>query len=77
MADREIKIGLATYTNEAGQQGCYGFQGDTVKVHEDDLERFDELNEQPGGDEPFVPQRVPEEVYASETPAPKKAAPKK
>jgi hypothetical protein len=76
MAEREIKLGLMTYVNEAGDKGCVGFQGETVKVHQDDLERFDELNVQPGGDEPYVPQRVPEEVVAPGG-TEKKAAPKK
>jgi hypothetical protein len=84
MADREVKLGLMTYMNEKGVPGCYGFQGETVKVHEDDLERFDKLNVQPGGDEPFDPRRQQEpmitggpEEEPEEEPAPKKAPAKK
>jgi hypothetical protein len=77
MPEREVKLGLMTYINEAGDKGCYGFQGDTVDVHEDYVEKFDELNVQPGGDEPYVPQREPVETVApggTEKPEPKKAA---
>lgn len=80
MPDREVKLGLMTYQDEAGNKGCIGFQGETVQVHDDDVERFDELNVQPGGDEPYVPQRVPEEVVApggGEKPEPRKATAKK
>ena len=58
MAKRTIKTGIATYVNAKGVVGCYGFQGEEVDVHADDLDRFDSLNEQPGGDEPYEPQRA-------------------
>jgi hypothetical protein len=58
MAKRTVKIGLMTYTNAKGDAGCVGFRGDEVDVHADDVERFDELNENPGGDEPYEPQRA-------------------
>jgi hypothetical protein len=68
MAEREVKLGLMTYMDEQGRAGRIGFQGDTVKVHEDDLARFDELNVQPGGDEPFDPRRRQESMITGEVP---------
>ncbi|ERG63533.1 hypothetical protein L332_03585 [Agrococcus pavilionensis RW1] len=43
MAERTIRTGLGTYLRLDGQWD-YGRQGETVDVHEDDLERFDRLN---------------------------------
>ena len=84
MPDREVKLGLMTYTDEKGNTGQIGYQGDTVKVHPDFLERFDELNVQPGGDEPFQPMRVSNSMFGAVNPEEampeaeaKKAAPKK
>ncbi len=60
MAKRTVKTGLATYVNAKGDAGCIGFQGEEVDVHADDVERFDSLNEQPGGDDPYpAEQRFP------------------
>jgi hypothetical protein len=57
MAKRVIKTGLATYVNGKGLAGCFGYQGDEVDVHADDLERFDELNVQPGVDDDWEPEK--------------------
>lgn len=40
---RTVNLAMALYQN-AKSQTLYGFRGDEVEVHEDDLERFDELN---------------------------------
>ena len=58
MAKRTVKIALMTYQNAKGLGGCIGFRGEEVDVHADDLERFDELNVNPGGDEPWEQERV-------------------
>lgn len=65
MPKRTVKTGLATYRNASGQSGCVAFRGDEVDVHADDVERFDSLNEQPGGDEPFDSGREAVNVYTS------------
>lgn len=65
MPKRTIKTGIGTYTNEKGVVGCFGFQGQEVDVHADDVERFDGLNEQPGGDEPHDPQRASVDMLSS------------
>lgn len=57
MAKRVIKTALATYVNAKGVPGAFGYQGDEVDVHADDLERFDELNHQPGTDDDWEPER--------------------
>lgn len=44
MAKRTIRAGIATYRAADGREGVFGFLGDEVDVHEDDLERFDRLN---------------------------------
>lgn len=44
MAKRTIRAGIVTYRAADGREGAYGFLGDEVDVHEDDLERFDRLN---------------------------------
>jgi hypothetical protein len=78
MAEREVKLGLMTYMNEKGVRGLIGFQGEIVAVHEDDLARFDELNKQPGGDEPFDPRRRQESMITGDVPEeeePKKRVP--
>jgi hypothetical protein len=64
MVEREIKTALGTYVNEAGVS-TYGFKGDTVKVHKDHVERFDEFNVD-GGEE-FAPERHPVETVAPGT----------
>jgi hypothetical protein len=52
MAKRVIKTALATYQDaKSGNVGAFGFRGQEVDVHADDLDRFDELNRQPGEDE--------------------------
>jgi hypothetical protein len=58
MPKRTVKTALATYVNAKGVAGCIGFQGEEVDVHSDDVERFDELNVQPGGDEPYEEPRA-------------------
>lgn len=51
MAKRVIKTALATYRDaKTGNVGAFGFRGQEVDVHDDDLERFDALNRQPGVD---------------------------
>ena len=44
MAKRTIRAGIATYRSADGREGVFGFLGDEVDVHKDDLERFDRLN---------------------------------
>lgn len=44
MAERTIRAGIVTYHAADGREGVVGFQGETVDVHEGDLERFDRLN---------------------------------
>lgn len=57
MAKRTIKLGLATYTDaKTGNPGAFGFQGEEVNVHDEDLERFDSLNIQPGVEDDFAPE---------------------
>lgn len=65
MAKRTVKTGIATYVNAKGVAGTIAFQGDEVDVHPDDVERFDSLNEQPGGDEPHDPGRASVDMYSS------------
>jgi hypothetical protein len=65
MAKRTVKTGIATYVNAKGQAGSVAFQGDEVDVHADDVERFDELNVQPGGDEPHEPRRESVDLLSS------------
>lgn len=43
MADRTVKLGFVVYTDVDGRPAT-GYLGDDVKVHKDDLERFDRLN---------------------------------
>jgi hypothetical protein len=43
MGERTIRSGIGTYQRPDGQW-THGSLGDTVEVHEDDLERFDRLN---------------------------------
>jgi hypothetical protein len=51
MATRTIKTALGTYRDaKSGDVGAFGFRGQEVDVHDDDLERFDALNRQPGVD---------------------------
>jgi hypothetical protein len=51
MAKRTIKTALGTYRDaKTGNVGAFGFRGQEVDVHDDDLERFDSLNRQPGVD---------------------------
>ncbi len=49
MASRIVKLGFVVFTDVDGRPTT-GYQGDTVDVHEGDLERFDSLNVLPGGD---------------------------
>jgi hypothetical protein len=51
MTKRVIKTALGTYRDaKTGDAGAFGFRGQEVDVHADDLERFDSLNFQPGVD---------------------------
>jgi hypothetical protein len=43
MPEREVKQTLVSYLDEEGIRR-YGLAGETVSVHADDLERFDEAN---------------------------------
>lgn len=85
MAEREVKIGLATFrrADAPDDTAIWGFAllGETVDVHKDDLERFDRLN---GPAEPSVqpplPAAVnddPESDEDEESAAPKKRAARK
>jgi hypothetical protein len=47
MAKRTIRAGIATYRSADGREGAFGFLGDEVDVHKDDLERFDRFNPAP------------------------------
>jgi len=77
MPDREVKLALASYIDKDGVPR-YGLQGETVTVHPDHVERFDEFNVDMGP--PHDPVKESDEVMASYEAgaAPKKkAAPKK
>lgn len=65
MPKRTVKTGLATYRDADGAFGAVGFRGEEVDVHADDVKRFDELNEQPGGDDEHEPEKAPVNMYAS------------
>src|SRR5512139_4231267 len=57
MTKRVIKTGIGTYQDaKSGNVGAFGFQGQEVDVHDDDLERFDALNVQPGVEDDFAPE---------------------
>jgi hypothetical protein len=64
MPKRTIKTGIGTYVNKQGVAE-FGFQGDEVEVHADHVDRFDELNVQPGGDEPHQPRRESVDLLSS------------
>jgi hypothetical protein len=51
MPKRTIKTALATYRAADGTPGAFGFRGEEVDVHADDVARFDELNVEPSSDE--------------------------
>lgn len=51
MPKRTIKTALATYRSADGTAGAFGFRGEEVDVHADDVKRFDELNVEPSDDE--------------------------
>jgi hypothetical protein len=46
MGTRIIQSGIGSYTDPEGR-AKFGFLGDEVEVHDDDLERFDRLNPAP------------------------------
>jgi hypothetical protein len=75
MAEREVKQTLVSYLDEEGIRR-YGLAGETVSVHGDDLERFDQDN----GDATDLVDNIhkverPSGTSESEdTPAPKKKA---
>lgn len=59
MAKRVIKTGIGTYQDaKTGREGTFGYQGQEVDVHADDLERFDALNVQPGVEDDWEPPPV-------------------
>ena len=63
MPDRQILLGLMTYRkDDEDKNWAYGFQGDTVSVHPDYVDTFDELNVDPGP--PFDPLKQSVEVMA-------------
>jgi hypothetical protein len=64
MPKRTIKTGIGTYVNKDGVRE-FGFQGDEVEVHSDHVAKFDELNVQPGGDEPHEPRRESVDLLSS------------
>lgn len=75
MAEREVKIGGATFLRADGPDDTvlWGFalQGETVDVHEDDLERFDRLNGPAATEQPPLPAEVesdPDEDGGAEPP---------
>ena len=48
MAARAVRIGVIAYRREDMDHiGAWGFHGEKVDVHEDDVERFDSLNGEP------------------------------
>lgn len=47
MAEKKINLAIMTYQNLKGQW-VTGQSGETVQVHDDDVERFDELNDVSG-----------------------------
>jgi hypothetical protein len=83
MPERTILLAGESYKDEKGVDR-FGMQGEKVNVHEDDVERFDKYNVDPGP--PFQPMRVPEpmitggpeeEEEPEPEPAKKTAAPAK
>jgi hypothetical protein len=71
MPDRVVKLALASYVDDNGLPR-YGLQGETVTVHPDHVDRFDEFNVDMGP--PFDPQREPVDLVAGgggERPAPR------
>ena len=51
MPARTIRTGIGSY-RDANGLARFGFLGETVEVHDDDLERFDRLNPEPAESEP-------------------------
>ena len=48
MATRTVRIGVIAYRREDMDHiGAWGFHGEKVNVHKDDVERFDSLNGEP------------------------------
>lgn len=67
MAEREVKIGLATFRRADAPEDSpiWGFalMGEKVDVHKDDLERFDRLN---GPAEPMEQPPLPASVQGDD-----------
>ena len=63
MPARTIRTGIGSYRDANGLDR-FGFLGETVEVHDDDLERFDRLNPEPAESEPAEsePAEVPGEA---------------
>lgn len=72
MATREIRIGVGSFVraDSPSADGVllplwgFGLYGETVNVHEDDLERFDRLN----GPSAAEPVPLPEDEFVEEPP---------
>ncbi len=55
MAARTVRIGVIAYRRkDMDHIGAWGFHGEKVDVHGDDVERFDSLNVTPDADAPAV-----------------------
>jgi hypothetical protein len=62
---RKVKLALIAFTPAKGVGTAFGLRGEEVEVHDDDLERFDDLNNQyDEGAESSVPDQVEEELDA-------------
>lgn len=57
MAKRTVKVAVMTYRTADDEVGAIGYRGQEVDVHDKDVARFDELNVNPGGDEPWEAER--------------------
>lgn len=64
---RTVKLGLMAYVNPEGFD-TWGFAGDEVDVHPENVERFDSLNVLPG-DSTYVEPALPPEFSEAERPA--------
>jgi hypothetical protein len=76
MPERVVNLGLATYIDTKGDSR-FAMKGDTVDVHPEHVDRFDELNVDMGPD--FDPIRQSDEMMtgAGERPTPQNRAPAK
>ena len=74
-SERTVRIGGVQYRDPKGVWR-FGLQGTKVKVHPDNLERFDRLNGDPSGHVVEPEPTVPEPVSAPEPVAPIEPAPR-